>query len=140
MAKLHFNYATMNAGKSIDLIRTAYNYEEIGFKVIVLKPILDTNSYISSRIGLKRKADYLIDGSVVELGDSLTEIQTICECGNIARMVGRKVNGKYMTEGSEVVIDGSNDKVEYVPFCGKCYFKKVLKKDFKILKKELKRR
>ena len=28
MAKMHFKYASMNAGKSIDLIRTAYNYEE----------------------------------------------------------------------------------------------------------------
>ena len=57
MAKLHFNYATMNAGKSIDLIRTAYNYEENGFKVLVLKPKLDTKdgNYVSSRAGLRRK-------------------------------------------------------------------------------------
>jgi len=27
MAKLHFKYATMNSGKSIDLIMTVYNYE-----------------------------------------------------------------------------------------------------------------
>ena len=28
MAKLLFKYATMNSGKTIDLLRTAYNYEE----------------------------------------------------------------------------------------------------------------
>ena len=28
MAKLHFKYGTMNSGKSIDLIRSAHNYEE----------------------------------------------------------------------------------------------------------------
>jgi thymidine kinase len=29
MAKLNFKYSTMNAGKSLDLIRTVYNYEEL---------------------------------------------------------------------------------------------------------------
>lgn len=63
MAKLHFKYAAMNAGKSIDLMRTAYNCEENGFKVLVMKPKIDTkdDDYISSRIGLKRKVDILID-------------------------------------------------------------------------------
>lgn len=63
MAKLHFKYATMNAGKSIDLMRTAYNYEENGFKVLVMKPKVDTKSgdCISSRVGLERKVDILID-------------------------------------------------------------------------------
>lgn len=63
MAKLHFKYATMNAGKSIDLMRTAYNYEENGFNVLVMKPKVDTKSgdCISSRVGLERKVDILID-------------------------------------------------------------------------------
>ncbi len=200
MAKLHFNYATMNAGKSIDLIRTAYNYEENGFKVLVLKPLVDTKDgdFISSRVGLRRKADYLIDGSIIELlkgklddvfcilvdesqflskeqvdelylitkamdipvityglrlnfkgemfegskrltelGEELNEIPTICECGNLARMVGRKVDGEFTIHGSEVIIDGSDMEVEYVPLCGKCYFEKVLKKDFNTIKKKL---
>ena len=34
MAKMHFKYASMNSGKSIDLMRTAYNYEENGYKTI----------------------------------------------------------------------------------------------------------
>ena len=62
MAKLHFKYATMNSGKSIDLIRTVYNYEENGFKVLVMKPKIDTKAgnYIHTRIGLERKVDILI--------------------------------------------------------------------------------
>ena len=62
MAKLHFKYATMNSGKSIDLIRTVYNYEENGFKVLVMKPQIDTKAlnFIQTRIGLKRKAGVLI--------------------------------------------------------------------------------
>lgn len=143
MAKLHFNYATMNAGKSIDLIRTAYNYEGNGFKVLVLKPKLDTKdgNYVSSRAGLRRKVDelYLItkaldipvityglklnfkgemfEGSkrLMELGEELSEIPTICSCGEIAQMVGRKVNGEFTLDGAEVVIDGSSDTVEYIP-------------------------
>ena len=42
MAKLNFKYATMNSGKTIDLIRTAYNYTENGFRVLVMKPKKDT--------------------------------------------------------------------------------------------------
>ena len=42
MAKLHFKYGTMNSGKSIDLMRTAHNYEEVGYSVLVLKPLIDT--------------------------------------------------------------------------------------------------
>ena len=62
MAKMHFKYATMNSGKSIDLIRTSYNYEENGYKVLIIKPAVDTKgeNYITSRIGLKRKVDLLL--------------------------------------------------------------------------------
>ena len=64
MAKMHFKYACMNSGKTIDLIRTAYNYEENGYKVLVIKPTIDTKSgdKISSRIGLERKVDILLNG------------------------------------------------------------------------------
>ena len=63
MAKLCFKYATMNSGKTIDLIRTAYNYEENGFRVIVMKPKRDTKGLdkLNSRIGLERKVDVLIN-------------------------------------------------------------------------------
>lgn len=62
MAKLHFKYGTMNSGKSIDLMRTAYNYEEMGYKVLVLKPMIDTKgeNKLSSRIGMERVVDVLI--------------------------------------------------------------------------------
>ena len=38
MAKMHFKYASMNSGKSIDLMRTAYNYEENGYNGLKNKP------------------------------------------------------------------------------------------------------
>jgi thymidine kinase len=55
MAKLYFRYSTMNAGKSIDLIRTNYNYIENGKKTLCFTSAID-NRYgvgkITSRIGL----------------------------------------------------------------------------------------
>ena len=59
--------------------------------------------------------------------DSLEEIVTICSCGKKARFNARKVNGAFVTDGEDVLIDGSNENVEYVPLCGECYIKKVKK-------------
>ena len=71
MAKLLFKYATMNSGKTVDLIRTAYNYEENNGKVLILKPKVDTKGedFITSRIGLKRKVDFLVyyDDNIFDL-------------------------------------------------------------------------
>lgn len=197
MAKLSFKYGSMGSGKSIDLMRTAYNYEEKGFDTIVMKPIIDTkgNDKLDSRIGMKRKVDILIDNNtnivkevkkmlignlkcifvdeaqllssdkidelyliskifdipvicyglrtnfkmkgfsgstrLLEIADSLEEIKSICKCGNIARFNARKVNGKYMLDGDDILIDGTDSKVEYIPICGDCYLKKVKKIDYK---------
>ena len=49
----------MNAGKSIELIKVAYNYEERGKRVFVLTPSVDDRygvGVISSRIGVSRDA------------------------------------------------------------------------------------
>ncbi len=59
MAQLFFKYSTMNAGKSIELIKVAYNYEERGKRVLVLTPAVDDRAgkgVISSRVGLTREA------------------------------------------------------------------------------------
>ena len=62
MAKLYFFYGAMNSGKTTRILQCAYNYEEQGMKPIIMKPSIDTkgNEYIVSRIGSKRKVDYLI--------------------------------------------------------------------------------
>lgn len=193
MAKLNFKYATMNSGKSLDLMRTAYNYEENGYKILVIKPLIDTkgNDCIVSRVGLKRCVDILLskeqnvydiilnmsdnikcilvdeaqfltskqvdelflvskkldidvicyglrlnfkmeafEGSkrLLEIAEELEELKTMCRCGNIARYVGRKVNGNYVSDGEEVVIDGTSN-IEYVPLCGNCYLEQVMNID-----------
>lgn len=201
MSKLIFKYSTMNSGKTIDLIRTVHNYEENNYKVLVLKPIIDTkgDDKIQTRVGLERKVDYLIketdsiidvlkgklediecifidesqflknyqidelflitkavnipvicyglrnnfklesfEGSkrLLEIADSLEEFKTLCYCGDIARYVGRKVNGNYVVEGNEIVIDGE-DNVEYIPLCGKHYLENVTKIDLERIKEDL---
>lgn len=202
MAKLNFKYATMNSGKTLDLIRTVHNYEENEFQVLVLKPLIDTkgNNKIISRVGLERKVDFLIseddnllellaehleniecifideaqflkkkqvnelfiiakifnkavicyglrtnfkmeafEGSerLLELADELEELKTICRCGEIARYVGRKVNNRFVSDGEEVIIDGTDD-VEYIPLCGECYLTNVKQIDIKELKSKVK--
>ncbi len=191
MAKLNFKYATMNSGKTLDLIRTAYNYEENGYKIFILKPLIDTKggNKITSRVGVEKLVDFLIaedesilellkdkldgikcifvdeaqflktnqinelfcisklmnidvicyglrtnfqmnafEGSrrLLELADELEELKTICECGNIARFVGRQIDNEYVLDGEEVIIDGTSD-IKHVPLCGDCYLKKVKK-------------
>ena len=60
MSKLYFRYSTMGAGKSLDLLKTAHNYEERKKKVFLLTSSLD-NRYgkkkISSRLGISRDAN-----------------------------------------------------------------------------------
>ncbi|MCJ8519411.1 thymidine kinase [Pseudorhizobium tarimense] len=59
MAKLHFNYATMNAGKSTLLLQASYNYHERGMRTVVLTAALDSRAgvgRVASRIGLQADA------------------------------------------------------------------------------------
>ncbi len=58
MSKLFFNYGSMASAKSLRLLTTAYNFEEKGVQIMVLKPALDTRDgegVIRSRAGLERK-------------------------------------------------------------------------------------
>lgn len=205
MGKLVLYYATMNSGKSFDLIRTDYNYRESGFNTLVLKPSKDTKAedYIMTRAGLKRKVDYLIgeEDSIIDMlsnkldniacifideaqflnknqvkelrlitvatdipvicyalrlnfkgelfegsealftdADEIVELKTLCplcEKENIARYVGRKVNGEFVLKGKEVVIDGSKDNVEYVPLCEKHFLEEVKKEDLKLVRRRI---
>ncbi len=61
MSKLHFKYGAMNSGKSDTLIKTAYNYEERGLGVVVIKPAIDTkgDKLIVARGGHQRSVDIL---------------------------------------------------------------------------------
>ncbi len=64
---------------------------------------------------------------LMELADEIEEMITICRCGKRAKFNGRKVNGRFVSEGEQVVIDNNNEEVTYESLCGKCYMEKVLK-------------
>lgn len=60
MAKLFFNYSTMNAGKSTVLLQAAHNYRERGMEVLLLTADFDGRAgegQIASRIGIAQSAE-----------------------------------------------------------------------------------
>jgi thymidine kinase len=60
MAKLYFNYSTMNAGKSTVLLQASHNYIERGMQTFLLTAQLDNRAgqgRIESRIGIGADAD-----------------------------------------------------------------------------------
>ena len=66
MSKFSFYFGCMGSGKSLDLIRTAYNYKERGMSVRVFKPKTDTREgsdkcIIKTRVGLSLDAEWLED-------------------------------------------------------------------------------
>lgn len=62
MAKLYFRYGAMNSGKTTGLLQTAYNYEERGQRVLLIKADVDTKgeSTVVSRLGFAREVDLLV--------------------------------------------------------------------------------
>ncbi|EKD52394.1 MAG: hypothetical protein ACD_62C00036G0007 [uncultured bacterium] len=59
MSKLYFRYSAMGAGKSLDLLKVAYNYEERGMRVALYNSQLDTRyetGSIASRTGISKQA------------------------------------------------------------------------------------
>jgi thymidine kinase len=59
VAHLYFRHSTMNAGKSLEILKIANNYEEQGKKVLLLTHMLDDRygaGKIASRVGLTRAA------------------------------------------------------------------------------------
>lgn len=71
MAKLYFRYGAMNSGKSTGLLQTAYNYEERGQRVLIIKAVVDTkgDDMVVSRLGVRRRVDLLVGE-----GDHLREL------------------------------------------------------------------
>lgn len=59
MAKLFFRFGTMSSGKSLDLLKVAFNYEENGLTSIILTSKIDNrygSEIVQSRTGLKKEA------------------------------------------------------------------------------------
>ena len=75
MAKLYYRYGTMGSGKTIDLLKVAYNYEERGQECLLVALSTDTRygvGKITTRIGLQRDAFTCFkDTNIYEYVDNL---------------------------------------------------------------------
>ncbi|MCC2624264.1 MAG: thymidine kinase [Burkholderiales bacterium] len=59
MAKLFFRYSAMDAGKTLDLLKVAYNYNDRGQHTLILTSIIDRragDNNVKSRLGLNKEA------------------------------------------------------------------------------------
>ncbi|MBQ6486482.1 thymidine kinase [Candidatus Saccharibacteria bacterium] len=190
MAKLYFRYGAMGCGKTMQLLQVAFNYEERGHRVFVLKPKTDTrrDTKLWTRIGPEREVDFcfskeddlfeviseafkrkkfscvLVDEAqflsakqvdelmdvvtefeipvmayglrlnfrnedggfegatrLLQIAHDITEIKTICECGRKATCNARFLDGKFVADGPDILIDDGKTKIEYRAICPKCY-------------------
>lgn len=199
MTKIIFKYAAMSAGKSLDLIKVAYNYQERNMETVVLKPKTDTRieeKKIYSRAGLEWECEFvdefiesivgnnktydnivrlkniecimvdeaqflteqevnklvsicyqydikalmlfgllldfqgkLFPGSkrIVEVMDTMEEVQNVCWCGKKARKTARVINGQIATQGETIIVEKrSGNEATYVPLCNYHYYTKDL--------------
>ena len=79
MAKLHFFYSTMNAGKSTSLLQSNHNYLESNLRTVLFIPkeiVSKSNGQIVSRIGLK--ADAIIADKNYKFFSELQKMKDIC--------------------------------------------------------------
>ena len=194
MSKLYFRYGAMGCGKTMQLLQVAFNYEERGHKVLVMKPKTDTKNgeKLLTRIGPEREVDFcftrrdnifdyvsknytkgkkkvscilvdevqfltpkqadelmqivteldipvmayglrlnfrLTDGGfegatrLLQIAHDIDEIKTICECGRKATCNARFLNGKFVADGPDVLIDDGKTEIEYRAICPKCFAK-----------------
>jgi thymidine kinase len=68
---LHFFHGVMGSSKTAQLLMQRYNYQQLGLKVALLKPAIDTRislSTVYSRVGLRAEAEV-----VLHPGDSVRE-------------------------------------------------------------------
>ncbi|NOD62265.1 MULTISPECIES: thymidine kinase [unclassified Ruegeria] len=82
MAKLYFNYSTMNAGKSTVLLQASHNYRERGMQTYLMTAAIDGRAgagRIASRIGISEQADTFTPDD-----DVFTMIQNRLNKGEVA--------------------------------------------------------
>ena len=152
MAKLYFKYGAMGCSKSAQALMCRFNYIQKGYKVLLIKPSLDTRdnedgvAYVKSRIGLKAKClTFSTEESLMDLYLSKKDecdVVIVDECQfattkqindlrDIAEFVpvicyGLKTNFKTeLFEGSKRLIELSDSITELKSIC-KCGHKAII--------------
>ncbi|MFL2784979.1 MAG: thymidine kinase [Paracoccaceae bacterium] len=83
MAKLYFQYSTMNAGKSTLLLQASHNYRERGMQTYLLTAQFDNRAgegQIGSRIGINQDADTFAPGQNLYDGIEAHLSKSACAC------------------------------------------------------------
>ncbi|MDZ7628162.1 MAG: thymidine kinase [Parvularculaceae bacterium] len=99
MAKLYFNYAAMNAGKSTTLLQAAFNYRERGMATLIYTAAIDQRAgdgVVASRIGLMERArafDATTD-LYAEIGASVRDDGISCVFVDEAQFLSREQVGQ----------------------------------------------
>ena len=60
---LYFYYGVMGSSKTAQLLMQRYNYQQLGLKVALVKPAVDTRAgtkVVFSRVGLKAEAEIVV--------------------------------------------------------------------------------
>ena len=129
MAKLHFRYGAMGCGKTMQLLQVAFNYEERGHKVCVIKPKTDTKNgaKLLTRIGPERETD-LCFGREVNLYDVISQAfpHVACVLVDEAQFLTPKQADELMLKGAKLGSRKDNaivdEKDHYAPMiqCPEC--------------------
>lgn len=144
MADIIFKMGSMSSGKTTALLQIAYNYEQAGKKILVIKPAIDKkgDKSIVSRLGISREVDIMllkdetikdnvdfnnIDYIFVDEVQFLTEDQ-IKELWIISKLedipvicYGLKTNFKgELFEGSKTLIELADELEELQTICPLC--------------------
>ena len=125
-AKLYFNYATMNSGKSLQLMSIAHNMDERHIPTLTIKPSIDTRdgeNKIYSRIGISR--DCRMFSPEDDLFDLISEENDErISCNSYLKWIFVD-EAQFLTEEQ---VDQLSDVVDYLGINVMCY---GLRTDFK---------
>jgi thymidine kinase len=91
LAQLYFRFGTMGAGKSIELLKIAYNYEEQGKRVLMFTSMLDSRygiGKITSRIGEQR--DAVVIDSELDIFEKVKNNEPHCVLVDEAQFLSRE--------------------------------------------------
>lgn len=125
MAKLHFYYSAMNAGKSTMLLQSAHNYREHGMIPVLLTPRIDNRSAadrITSRIGLEAVAIPFEEHSLIpELIPDGTDCVLIDEAQFLTKAQVQQLSDMVTNENIPVLAYGLRTDFQGEPFEGSQY-------------------
>lgn len=151
MAKLYYKYGPMGCSKSAQALMCRFNYIQKGYKVLLIKPSLETRdnennvTYIKSRIGLKAEClTFAPDESIMALYEKHKDCDVVIvdecqfatkhqieELRDIAEIIpvicyGLKTNFKTeLFEGSKRLLELSDSITELKSIC-KCGHKAII--------------